>query len=218
MRAGRASAAWSGAGAGARRSGCPASASARTSSTAPSPPRARTGSGSPTSPTSEPGRAGSISPPSRTSSRAGSWAGRWPITCAPSSSSTRLQMALEHRRPEPGLVHHSDQGSQYVSLAFGQTARAAGIAQSMGSRGDCFDNAVAESFFATLKKELVNRRPWPTESRATQRDLRLHRDLLQPPTTPRHARHALARRLREQHSQPRAEQTSPLRGSRPPRQ
>ena len=75
-----------------------------------------------------------------------------------------LGMALEHRRPEPGLVHHSDQGSQYVSLAFGQTARAAGIAQSMGSRGDCFDNAVAESFFATLKKELVNRRPWPTKA------------------------------------------------------
>jgi putative transposase len=75
-----------------------------------------------------------------------------------------LQMALDHRRPEPGLIHHSDQGSQYVSLAFGQTARAAGIAQSMGSRGDCFDNAVAESFFATLKKELVNRRPWPTKA------------------------------------------------------
>jgi len=50
---------------------------------------------------------------------------------------------------------------QYVSLAFGQTARAAGIAQSMGSRGDCYDNAVAESFFATLKKELVDRRSWP---------------------------------------------------------
>ena len=75
-----------------------------------------------------------------------------------------LQMALEHRRPAPGLIHHSDQGSQYVSLAFGQTARAAGIAQSMGSRGDCFDNAVAESFFATLKKELVNRCPWPTKA------------------------------------------------------
>jgi len=75
-----------------------------------------------------------------------------------------LAMALEHRRPEPGLIHHSDQGSQYVSLTFGQTARAAGIAQSMGSRGDCFDNAVAESFFATLKKELVNRRPWPQKA------------------------------------------------------
>ena len=78
--------------------------------------------------------------------------------------SDALQMALEHRRPAPGLIHHSDQGSQYVSLAFGQTARAAGIAQSMGSRGDCFDNAVAESFFATLKKELVNRCPWPTKA------------------------------------------------------
>jgi putative transposase len=72
-----------------------------------------------------------------------------------------LEMAIGRRRPEPGLVHHSDQGSQYVSLAFGQQARAAGIAQSMGSRGDCFDNAVAESFFATLKKELIHRRSWP---------------------------------------------------------
>jgi transposase InsO family protein len=49
-----------------------------------------------------------------------------------------------------------------VSLAFGHKARDAGIAVSMGSRGDCYDNAVAESFFATLKKELVNRRSWPT--------------------------------------------------------
>ena len=75
-----------------------------------------------------------------------------------------LQMALAHRRPQPGLIWHSDQGSQFVSLAFGQQARAAGIAQSMGSRGDCFDNAVAESFFATLKKELINRRAWPTRA------------------------------------------------------
>jgi putative transposase len=53
------------------------------------------------------------------------------------------------------------ESGQYVSLAFGQKARDAGIAISMGSRGDCFDNAVAESFFATLKKELVRRRSWP---------------------------------------------------------
>jgi putative transposase len=53
---------------------------------------------------------------------------------------------------------------QYVSLALGQKARAAGIAQSMGSRGDCFDNAVAESFFATFKKELIHRRAWPTKA------------------------------------------------------
>jgi transposase InsO family protein len=75
-----------------------------------------------------------------------------------------LQMALARRRPEPGLIWHSDQGSQFVSLAFGQQARAAGIAQSMGSRGDCFDNAVAESFFATLKKELIHRRSWPEKA------------------------------------------------------
>ncbi len=50
-----------------------------------------------------------------------------------------LQMALQHRRPDHGLIWHSDQGSQFVSLAFGQKARAAGIAQSMGSRGDCYD-------------------------------------------------------------------------------
>jgi putative transposase len=73
-----------------------------------------------------------------------------------------LKMALARRRPDPGLVHHSDQGSQYVSLGFGQAARDAGIALSMGSRGDAYDNAVAESFFATLKKELVHRRSWPT--------------------------------------------------------
>jgi putative transposase len=73
-----------------------------------------------------------------------------------------LQMAVARRRPEPGLIHHSDQGSQYVSLAFGQAAREAGIARSMGSKGDAYDNAVAESFFATLKKELVHRRSWPT--------------------------------------------------------
>lgn len=75
-----------------------------------------------------------------------------------------LQMALAQRRPAPGLIWHTDQGSQFVSLAFGQQARAAGIAQSMGSRGDCYDNAVAESFFATLKKELIHGRSWPSKA------------------------------------------------------
>ena len=73
-----------------------------------------------------------------------------------------LEMALHRRRPGPGLIHHSDQGSQFVSLAFGQKARDAGIAVSMGSKGCAYDNAVAESLFATLKKELVHRRSWPT--------------------------------------------------------
>ena len=78
-----------------------------------------------------------------------------------------LAMAVARRRPAPGLIHHSDQGSQYVSLAFGQAARDAGIARSMGSKGDCYDNAVAESFFATLKKELVHRRSWPSRRELT---------------------------------------------------
>jgi putative transposase len=73
-----------------------------------------------------------------------------------------LKMALARRRPGPGLIHHSDQGAQYVSLAFGRAAKDAGIAISMGSVGDAYDNAVAETFFATLKKELVNRRSWPS--------------------------------------------------------
>ena len=73
-----------------------------------------------------------------------------------------LKMAISRRRPPPGLIHHSDQGSQYVSLAFGQTARDAGIARSMGSRGDCYDNAVAESFFASLKAEWVDHQDYAT--------------------------------------------------------
>ena len=78
-----------------------------------------------------------------------------------------LQMAVARRRPKPGLVFHSDQGSQFVALGFGQACRDAGIAQSMGSKGCAYDNAVAESFFATLKKELVHRRSWPTRREMT---------------------------------------------------
>ncbi|MDQ6806165.1 MAG: IS3 family transposase [Actinomycetota bacterium] len=72
-----------------------------------------------------------------------------------------LNMAVARRQPDAGLIHHSDQGGQFVSLGFGQAAGKAGISRSMGSRGDCFDNAVAETFFATLKKELIHRRSWP---------------------------------------------------------
>jgi putative transposase len=73
-----------------------------------------------------------------------------------------LEMALWQRRPDVGLVHHSDRGGQYVSLIFGQTARAAGIDVAMGAKGCALDNAVCESFFATLKKELTRRSSWPT--------------------------------------------------------
>lgn len=73
-----------------------------------------------------------------------------------------LQMAVHRRRPEPGLVHHSDQGSQYVALGFGQQARDAGNRSLDGVQCDAYDNAVAESFFATIKKELVHRQSWPS--------------------------------------------------------
>jgi putative transposase len=75
-----------------------------------------------------------------------------------------LQMAVARRRPDAGLVHHSDQGSQYTSLIFTGRCRAVGIDVSMGSRGDCFDNAVLESFHASLKKDLIHRQAWPTKA------------------------------------------------------
>jgi putative transposase len=79
-----------------------------------------------------------------------------------------LEMAVERRRPQPGLVHHSDQGSQYVSLALGRRCRQAGIQLSMGNRGCAYDNAVCEAFFKTLKAELVDRRSWPTKAEARE--------------------------------------------------
>jgi putative transposase len=75
-----------------------------------------------------------------------------------------VDMAVWRRRPTEGVIHHSDQGSQYASLAFGRRLRETGLVGSMGSRGDCFDNAVAESFFATLKKELIHGRSWPSKA------------------------------------------------------
>lgn len=77
-----------------------------------------------------------------------------------------LEMAICRRRPAEGLVHHSDAGTQYTSLAFGRRLRQAGIAPSMGSVGDAYDNAVAESFFGTLKRELVHRHRFPTRAAA----------------------------------------------------
>jgi putative transposase len=77
-----------------------------------------------------------------------------------------VDMAASRRRPAPGAIHHSDQGSQYASRAFGQRLRGAGLLGSMGSRGDCFDNALVESFFATLECELLARQRFPTRNAA----------------------------------------------------
>jgi putative transposase len=76
-----------------------------------------------------------------------------------------LDMALGQRRAA-GVIHHSDQGSQYTSLAFGKRCEQAGVRPSMGSVGDCFDNAMCESFFATLECELLNRQSFQTHVEA----------------------------------------------------
>jgi putative transposase len=68
-----------------------------------------------------------------------------------------LQMALDQRKPSEGVIHHSDQGCQYTSIEFGKRCREASVRPSMGSVGDCYDNAMCESFFATLECELLDR-------------------------------------------------------------
>ena len=77
-----------------------------------------------------------------------------------------LEMAIANRLPGAGLVHHSDQGTQFTSFAFGRRLREAGILPSMGAVGTAYDNAVAESFFSTLKRELVHRRRFRTRDEA----------------------------------------------------
>lgn len=77
-----------------------------------------------------------------------------------------VSMAIARRKPAAGVVHHSDRGSQYASLAFGTTLRDSGLVASMGSRGDAYDNALAESFMSTIKTELVKQRTWKTRDQA----------------------------------------------------
>ena len=76
-----------------------------------------------------------------------------------------LNMALHTRRPE-SVIHHSDQGSQYTSVGFGKRCEEMGVKPSMGTVGDAYDNAMAESFFATLECELIDRRSWKTKTEA----------------------------------------------------
>ena len=76
--------------------------------------------------------------------------------------SDALLMAFGNRRPPAGAIFHSDRGCQYTSRDYRKLAREHGIVLSLGRKGDCWDNAVAESFFASIKRELIDRRPWPT--------------------------------------------------------
>jgi len=77
-----------------------------------------------------------------------------------------LNMAVYTRRPEPGLIHHSDRGSQYTSVEFGSRLKDAGLLPSMGSVADAYDNSMAESFVSTLKRELIHRHSWANRQKA----------------------------------------------------
>ena len=75
-----------------------------------------------------------------------------------------LSMAFTTRRPASGVIFHSDRGCQYTSRDYAALARANGVILSVSRKGECWDNAVAESFFATIKRELINDRTWPTRA------------------------------------------------------
>ena len=77
-------------------------------------------------------------------------------------------MALQQRKPED-VIHHSDQGSQYTSVAFGERCKKMGVRPSMGTVGDAYDNAMAESFFAGLECELIDRKTWQAKTGARWR-------------------------------------------------
>jgi putative transposase len=77
-----------------------------------------------------------------------------------------VNMAIYTRRPSPGLIHHSDRGSQYTSVEFGSRLREEGLLPSMGSVADAYDNSMAESFVSTFKRELIHRHSWPSRQMA----------------------------------------------------
>jgi transposase InsO family protein len=79
-----------------------------------------------------------------------------------------LQMAITARRPAPGVIHHSDRGVQYACTAYRELLARHGMQASMSRSGNCWDNAVAESFFATLELELIARHDWHTKAEARQ--------------------------------------------------
>ena len=106
-----------------------------------------------------------------------------------------LDMALCQRRPDE-VIHHSDQGSQYTSVAFGKRCRQAGVRPSMGSVGDCYDNALCESFFASLECERIDRRRFATKTEA--RLALIHRGLLQHPEKTLTPRIPLTHKLRKE--------------------
>jgi putative transposase len=111
-----------------------------------------------------------------------------------------LKMAVAARKPAKGTIHHSDHGGQFIGLLFGQTCHDAGIAQSMGAVGSCFDNAVAETFFATLTKErLLHEAPqggWATRAELRSAIFEYIEGFYNPTRLSQHAGDALPGRVR----------------------
>ena len=103
-----------------------------------------------------------------------------------------LTMAWFRRKPAPGLIHHSDRGSQYASHAFQSKLTEYGMLCSMSRKGNCWDNAPTESFFNSLKNERVHGTRYDTRDEARRRCVRLHRAVLQPQTPALHTRLRLA--------------------------
>jgi len=92
----------------------------------------------------------------------------WAMSATPDKqvAVAALQMALARRQPAPGVIHHTDQGALYTSGAYQQVLAQQGLVASMSRKGNCYDNAVVESFFSTLKNELVHDRDYHTRDEA----------------------------------------------------
>jgi len=100
-----------------------------------------------------------------------------------------LDMAVRLRNPSPGCIFHSDRGSQYCSHDFQKKLTEYMMMPSMSGKGNCFDNAAVETFFKSLKAEMLWRQTWPTQRQATGRYLPVRQRLLQPATAPFISRH-----------------------------
>ena len=94
----------------------------------------------------------------------------WAMRAKPDQHLTleALAMAVRQRRVQPGLIHHSDQGAQYSCLAYQRQLTTLGMTPSMSRKGNCYDNAVAESVFSTLKNELVHHQTYHTRDEASR--------------------------------------------------
>jgi transposase InsO family protein len=94
----------------------------------------------------------------------------WAMRSTPDQQLTldALAMAVRQRRVRPGLIHHSDQGAQYSCVAYQRQLASLGMTPSMSRKGNCYDNAVAESFFRTLKNELIHHQTYHTRDEASR--------------------------------------------------